>query len=68
MMIVEAATILPDIRAKDLVKYLKAHPDIVRKLISHWSVPEKIASFDLEIISFLTNLMKQKAINKDYSV
>jgi len=51
MMIVEAATVLTDIKAKDLVKYLKAHPDIVKKLVSHQSVPEKIASFNLEIIS-----------------
>ncbi|MCK4390796.1 MAG: PIN domain-containing protein [Desulfobacterales bacterium] len=51
MMIAEAATILPDIKAKDLVQYLKAHPDIVKELVSHQSIPEKIASFNLEIIS-----------------
>ncbi|HHT9125795.1 MAG TPA: type II toxin-antitoxin system VapC family toxin [Candidatus Brocadiia bacterium] len=51
MMIVEAATILPDIKIKELVKYLKAHPNIVKKLVSHQCIPEKVASFDLEIIS-----------------
>jgi len=51
MMIVEAATFLANIKAKGLVKYLKVHPDIVKKLVSHQSIPEKIASFNLEIIS-----------------
>jgi len=51
MMIMEAATFLANIKAKGLVKYLKVHPDIVKKLVSHQSIPEKIASFNLEIIS-----------------
>ena len=59
MMIVEAATILTDIKAKDLVKYLKAHPDIVKKLVSHQSIPEKIASFNLEIISPEINIIER---------
>ncbi len=51
MMIMEAATIVKDIESKDLVKYLKAHPDIVKKLVEHHSIPEKIVSFNLEIVS-----------------
>lgn len=51
MMIVEAVTILPDVNRKDMVRYLKVHPDIVKKLIVHQGIPEKIASFNLEIIS-----------------
>lgn len=59
MMIVEAATILTDIEAKDLVKYLKAHPDVVKKLVSHQSIPEKIASFNLKIICPNINTIKR---------
>jgi len=51
MMIVEAATILTDIKPKNLVMYLKVHPDIVKKLVGHQSIAQKIASFKLEIIS-----------------
>lgn len=51
MMIMEAATILPDIKPKDIVKYLKVHPHIVKKLVNHQCIPEKISSFNLEIIS-----------------
>ena len=51
MMIMEAATILPDLKTKNIVGYLKAHSDIVKKLITHQVIPEKIASFNLEIIS-----------------
>lgn len=49
-MILEATVILPEIKAKDLVKYLKVHPEIVKKLLNHQSIPLKIASFNLEII------------------
>ena len=50
-MIMEAATILPDLKTTNIVGYLKAHSDIVKKLITHHIIPEKIASFNLEIIS-----------------
>lgn len=59
MMIVEAAAILHDIRLKDLVKYLKEHPDTVKKLVNHQLLPEKIASFNLEIISPDINTIKR---------
>lgn len=59
MMIVEAATILPDIKIRDLVKYLKAHPDIIKKLVIHQSIPEKIASFNLEMVSPDINTIKR---------
>lgn len=51
MMLIEAAAILPDVKIKGLVKYLKFHPDIVKKLVNHQCVPEKISTFNLEIIS-----------------
>jgi len=51
MMILEAATILPDGKLRDLVKYLKANPEVVKKLVNHQSIPSKIACFNLKIIS-----------------
>ena len=33
------------------MKYLKAHPNIVKKLVEHHSIPEKIVWFNLQIIS-----------------
>jgi predicted nucleic acid-binding protein len=51
MMILEAATILPDVKLRDMVKYLKATPGVVKKLVSHHSIPSKIASFNVKIIS-----------------
>lgn len=33
-----------------MVKHLKAHPGIVKKLVDHHSIPKKIASFNLEIV------------------
>ena len=51
MMIAEASTILPDIKAGSIVKYLKDYPDTVKKLLNHHCIPEYIASFNLEIIS-----------------
>ena len=51
MMIIEAIAFLTGIKARDMVKYLKAHPDIIKKLVTHQIIPGKIASFNLEIIS-----------------
>jgi predicted nucleic acid-binding protein len=36
---------------KNIVKYLKVNPNIVKKLVKHRAIPEKIASFNLEIVS-----------------
>ncbi|MFH1625481.1 MAG: hypothetical protein ABID54_10065 [Pseudomonadota bacterium] len=35
MMIMEAAAILVEIKARDMVKYLKSRPDVVKKLVMH---------------------------------
>jgi len=50
-MIIEAVGLLPGIKPKDIVKYLKRNSDAVKKLVNHQSIPSKIASFNLEIIS-----------------
>jgi predicted nucleic acid-binding protein len=59
MMIMEAATILVDVKAKDYVKYLKFHPNIVKQLADYQIIPENIASFNLEIISPDINTIKR---------
>jgi predicted nucleic acid-binding protein len=51
MMIIEAVGLLPGIKPKDIVKHLKRNSDMVKKLVNHQSIPSKIASFNLEIIS-----------------
>ncbi len=43
-MIIEAVAVLPGVKPKDLVKYLKTHSDAVKKLVNHQSIPSKIAS------------------------
>jgi hypothetical protein len=51
MMIVEAASILPEIKVKDIARYLKDHPDIVKKLATHENIPATIALFNLDVLS-----------------
>lgn len=51
MMIMEAVGLLPGIKSKDILKHLKRNSDTVKKLINHQSIPSKIASFNLEIVS-----------------
>jgi len=50
LMIMEAVATVDD-NVKNIVEYLKVHPDIVKKLGKHRAIPEKIASFNLEIVS-----------------
>ena len=48
---IEAVGLLPKIKPKDIVKYLKKNSDVLKKLVNHQSIPSKISSFNLEIIS-----------------
>lgn len=50
IMIEEAALLLPDVKAKDIVKYLKTHHDVVKSLAINREVPSKIVRFNVEII------------------
>ncbi|MFW6148154.1 MAG: type II toxin-antitoxin system VapC family toxin [Thermodesulfobacteriota bacterium] len=38
MMVIEAMVALPGVKSKDIVKYLKAHPDKVKELVNHQGV------------------------------
>jgi len=51
MMSLEAAILLPEVKTRDLIKYLKEHPDIVKKLINHQNIPHKIGLFNIEVIA-----------------
>ncbi|NVM26959.1 MAG: type II toxin-antitoxin system VapC family toxin [Desulfobacterales bacterium] len=69
MMIMEAAGILANIKAKDYVKYRKANPDISKRLENHRVIPEKIAFFNLEIISpDITTIVRSQQMKRRYGV
>jgi predicted nucleic acid-binding protein len=69
MMILEAVTILPEMKGKDLVKYLKAHPDVVKKLVKHQSIPTKIALFNISIISpAIDTIERSQQMKRGYGV
>lgn len=51
MMILEAVTLIPEMKGKDLVKNLKARPEVVKKLVRHQSIPAQMALFNISIIS-----------------
>ncbi len=53
LMIVEASSVL-DVEIKNLPKYLKQHPDIVKQLTKHLTVPQKISELNIGIVQ--TNL------------
>jgi predicted nucleic acid-binding protein len=67
MMIIEAVWLLPGIKPKDVVKYLKRNSDVVKKLVNHQSIPSKIVSFNLEIISPGTDaIVRSQKMKKKY--
>ena len=51
MMILEAVSMLPDVKPRNMVKYLKDTPEVVKKLVNHQRIPSKIASFNVKTIS-----------------
>lgn len=50
-MIEEAAVLLPGIKTKDLVKHLKGHPDVVKKLEINRTIPARINLLNVETFS-----------------
>jgi len=63
-MIMEAAALFPKIAPRDLVRYLKAHPEEVKKLTNHQEIPSKFTSFNITIISSDLPLIKKSQIMK----
>lgn len=67
MMIMEAAAVFPKITPKDLVKYLKAHPEQVKKLVSHQEIPFQFSSFNITTISSdLRTIEKSQVMKRRY--
>ncbi|MBM4350125.1 MAG: PIN domain-containing protein [Deltaproteobacteria bacterium] len=67
MMIMEAVGFLPGIKPKDIVKRLKRNSEIVKKLVNHQSIPSKIASFNLEIVSpNIETIIRSQQMKKRY--
>jgi hypothetical protein len=64
MMIMEAAAVFPKITPKDLVKYLKAHPEEVKKLVNHQEIPSKFTSFNITIISSDLHIIEKSQVMK----
>lgn len=69
MMMLEAAQILVGITRRDLVKYLKSHPEVVKELPAHRSIPDKISSFNLKIVSpDISAITGSQEIKKEYGL
>lgn len=58
LMMVEASSIL-DIEVRNLPKYLKQHPDIVKQLTQHLVVPGKIFCLNIEIIQITPKIIEE---------
>jgi predicted nucleic acid-binding protein len=63
LMMVEASAIL-DIEIKNLPKYLKQHPETVKQLTKHLSVPNKISELNIEIIQITPKIIEESQGNK----
>jgi len=58
LMMVEASSVL-DTEVKNLPKYLKLHPDVVKELKKHLIVPGKISSLNIEIVQITPKLIEE---------
>lgn len=63
LMMVEASATL-DVEIKNLPKYLKQRPEIVKQLTKHLTVPDKILELNIEIIQITPELIKSSQCNK----
>ncbi len=63
LMMVEASSML-DVEIKNLPKHLKQHPDIVKQLTKHLTVPNKISELNIEIVQITQKLIEASQHNK----
>lgn len=63
LMIVEASSVL-DVEIKNIPKYLKQHPDIVKQLTKHLTVPQKISELNIEIVQTTLKNIVDSQLNK----
>lgn len=69
LMIEEAALVLPDVKAKDIIKHLKTHPEITKKLSIHRAVPGKVMLFTTEIVPLdMRTIEKSQSMKSLYGV
>lgn len=66
LMMVEASAMF-DIETRNLPKYLKQHPDVVKQLTEHLVVPNKILALNIEIIQITPRIIEESQnIKKKY--
>jgi predicted nucleic acid-binding protein len=63
LMMVEASSVL-EVEIRNLPKYLKQHPDIVKQLTKHLTVPNKIAALNIEIVQITQKVIEASQLNK----
>ncbi len=63
LMMVEASSML-DIEIKNFPKYLKQHPDMVKRLTQHLIVPNKISELNIEIVPITLKGIEDSQSNK----
>lgn len=69
LMIEEAKLHLPDIKPKDIVSYLKAHPEIIKKLTIHQTIPSKITMLNIKIIPLdIRTIERSQKIKTEYGL
>lgn len=66
-MMEETALILPDIKTKDIVKYLKSHHEIIKNLSINYKIPTEIALLNVEVIPIdMRTIVKSQQMKTRY--
>jgi len=63
LMMGEASSVV-DIEVKNLPKYLKQHPELVKQLTKHLAIPGKISKLNVEIIPITAGLIEESQVLK----
>lgn len=63
LMMVEASSVI-DTEVKNLPKYLKQHPDLVKQLTKHLTIPMQISKLNIEIIPLTASLIEESQVFK----
>ncbi len=63
LMMGEASSVI-DVEVRNLPKYLKQHPEIVKQLTKHLAIPGKISGLNVEIIPVTAGLIEGSQVFK----
>lgn len=63
LMMGEASSVI-DIEVKNLPKYLKQHPELVKQLTKHLAIPGEISKLNVEIIPVTAGLIEESQVFK----